>query len=133
MINIVRDAFGAGMSACVRVAGHTCARTVVLAPLRKVLRARPRGRDPSMGRARRYAVERTPSRARRHATHITVDKNRPTSARTFVARPAQANEVESARDGDHDNMRIMRQVNRNVQCAHLFCLVEMFERALRAG
>ena len=86
-----------------------------------------------MGRAGRYAVERTPSRARRRATHITVDENRPTSARTFVARPAQANEVESARDGDHDHMRIMRQVNRKVQCAHLPGLMEMFERALRGA
>ena len=51
----------------------------------------------------------------------------------FIGRPAQADEAESAREADHDDMRIMRQINGKVKRAHLFCLVEMFERALRAG
>ena len=62
-----------------------------------------------------------------------ADGNRPTSARTFVARPAQVNEANSARLADHVDMRFMRHSNRKVERAHLPGLMEMFERALRAG
>ena len=90
-----------------RVVGHTCARTVVLAveegPPSPA--ARP-GPIHGMGRAKRCQAH--PSRAQRSATHNAVDENRPASTRTFVGRPAQADEVESAREADHDNMRIMR-------------------------
>ena len=41
------------------------AHALPFSPLREVLRARPRGWDPSTGWAGGYAVERTPSRARR--------------------------------------------------------------------
>ena len=120
----------AGMG--MRFGGQTCARTAALAVQESPPSpaARP-GPIHGMGRAVRCQAHALagPASAKRNAD----DEHSSTIARTFVGRPAQANEAESARETDHDGMRIMRQINRKVKRAHLFCLMEMFEQALRAG
>ena len=86
-----------------------------------------------MGWARRYAVERTLSRVPPAHNAMSPLRNRPTCARTFVARPAQVNEAHSARRANHDDMRFMRYRNQKVERAHPTGLVEMFERALQGA
>ena len=112
--------------------GETCTHTAVLAveegPLSPAARPGPIHGMGTAVRCRAHSVTGTAS-----ATNNAADENRPTSARTFFPRPAQADEVGPAREADHDDMRITRQLNRKVQRAHLPGLMEMFERALRAG
>jgi hypothetical protein len=112
--------------------GHTCARTAFLAvqegPPSPAVRPGPiRGMGTAV-RCRAHSVTGTAS-----ATNNAADEHCPTSARTIFAWPVQADEAESARDADHDDMRSMRQRERKVKRAHLPGLMEMFERALRAG
>ena len=91
-----------------RVRGHTCTRTAILAveegPPSPA--ARP-GSIHGMGRAVRYRAHALtgPASAKRNAD----DEHSSTIARTFFRRPVQADEAESARDADHDDMRFMRQ------------------------
>ena len=79
-----------------------------------------------------HFLDQDPSRARRDA-HDAAEVNRPMSAHTFVVRPAQVNEADSARRDNHDDMRFMRHSNQEIERAHLPSSVKMFERALRAG
>ena len=115
----------AGMG--MRVRGQTCARAAALAVREGPPSPVPRpGPIHGMGRAVRYRAHALSGLA--SARCNTDDEQSSTIARTFVGRPAQADEVRSAREADHDDMRIMRQINRKVQRAHLPALPEMFER-----
>ena len=82
-----------------------------------------------MGRAARYRA--SPSRVRRALCASAEDEDCSNIARTFVAGPAQAGEVKSARGADHNDMRFMRHRNRKVERTHPTGLVEPFERALQ--
>ena len=117
-----------GMPVC----GQTCASATALAvaedPPSPAVRPGPiRGMGTAV-RCRAHSVTGTAS-----ATNNAADEHCPTSARTIFAWPVQADEAESARDADHDDMRSMRQRDRKLKRAHLPGLMEMFERALRAG
>jgi hypothetical protein len=68
IIKMVRGTSGAATRAWACGCVGTPARRPPLSPLKKVLRALLRGRDPSTGWAGRYAVERTPhGLSKRHA------------------------------------------------------------------
>ena len=110
-----------------RVIGHTCSCTVILAvaedPPSPAVRPGPIHGMGTAVRCRAQSVTGTAS-----ATNNAADEHFPTSARTIFARPVQVDEAESARDTDHDDMRFMRQRNWKVKRAHLPGLIEMFER-----
>ena len=117
-----------------KVREHTCSRTAVLAgeagPPSPAVRPGP---IHGMGRAVRRCLAH-PLTGSASVALDDADGNRPTSACTFFARPVQADKVNSARDSDHEDMRIRRaHAGIDDRGAHLPGLMEMFERALRAG
>ena len=101
------------------VCGQTCASAAALAveegPPSPAVKPGPIHGMGTAVRCRAYPVT-GPASAKRN----TDDEHSSTIARTFVGRPAQADEAESAREADHDEMRIMRQINGKVKRAHLF-------------
>ena len=91
-----------------RVVGHTCAYKVLVLAVEEGPPSPAARPGPIHGMGRRVRCRADPLTGSAGATLNAVDKNRPTSARTFFPRRAQADEVGPAREADHDDMRIMR-------------------------
>ena len=117
------------------VCGQTCASAAALAveegPPSPAVKPGPIHGMGTAVRCRAYPVT-GPASAKRNAD----DEHSSTIARTRARSSdglRKRTRPKSAREADQDDMRIMRQINGKVKRAHPFCLVEMFERALRAG
>ena len=79
-----------------------------------------------MGRAVRYRAHALTGLA--SAKRNAEDERHPSFARSLIPRPAQAAKAYSARDSDHEDMRMSRWRGRVDECAHLPALPEEFER-----
>ena len=110
-----------------QVGGHTLERHDALAvregPPSPAVRPGP---IHGMGRAVRYRAHALSGLA--SAKRNADDEHSSTIARTFFQRPAQAGNGCSARDSDHEDMRMSRWRGRVDECAHLPALPEEFER-----
>ena len=110
-----------------QVGGHTFERHDALAvregPPSPAVRPGP---IHGMGRAVRYRAHALSGLA--SAKRNADDEHSSTIARTFFQRPAQAGNGCSARDSDHEDMRMSRWRGRVDECAHLPALPEEFER-----